>query len=187
MIYKSIVAGFVCLLAVPSAAGEAIASDTTQEDKENRIVQLALAKVNATIADLNSKVGECEKAGKENILAPELLQSLPLTDKEIITIVSYFLSRAENKCYGEELRAKATIEFLQFKYIEKYYKKENTIKPDLKLDTLCCIATPAFLEREQEYLKIDPKVRAKLEKLPELQQPFNFFRTIDKLGLGSKS
>ncbi len=183
MIYKLIVAGFVCLLTLSSEAGEITASDKEQEDK---IVQLALAKANATIADLNRKVGECKKAGEKNILAPELLRPLPLTDKEIITVVSYFLSRAEDKCYGEELRAKATIEFLQFEYIEKYYKKENTTEPDLKLDTLCCVAIPAFLEREQEYLKIDPKVRARLEKLPELQQPFNFFRTIDKLGLGSK-
>lgn len=186
MIYKSVVAGFVCLLTLSSEAEEISASNTKQEDKEHKVVQLALTKVNTTIADLNRKVGECKKAGEKNILAPELLRPLPLTDKEIITVVSYFLSRAEDKCYGEELRAKATIEFLQFKYIEKYYKKKNTIEPDLKLDTLCCVTTPAFLQREQEYLKIDPKVRARLEKLPELQQPFNFFRTIDQLGLGSK-
>ncbi len=186
MIHKLIVASFACLLTLSSAAGETTASDTKQGDKERQIVQLSLAKVNATIADLNRKVGECKKTSEKNILAPELLRPLPLTDKEIITVVSYFLSRAEDKCYGKKLRAKATMEFLQLKYIEKYYRMENTTEPDLKLDTLCCVATPAFLEREQEYLKIDPKVRARLEKLPELQQPFNFFRTIDKLGLGSK-
>lgn len=155
------------------------------EKQENEIIDFAYVTMMKTIERLDKKINECRILRKKNVLSPELFQLLPLTKQEIRQVVLprfHFLSLT--KCEGEELWAKASMEFAQFKYIEKYYKGKNTINTgDYSFELICCMGSHYNLEIELKYRKLPSKIIEKLEQIPELQKPFNFTTTAEKMGL----
>ncbi len=153
------------------------------EQQEDEIINLAYTQMRTSTETLERRIGECKKLANDTILDPALLQSLPLTKQEARTVLGYFRSRAEEKCEGMWLWAKVTMEFAQFKYIEKFYKGRNTIETENDLEILCCMSSRSRFETIWRYLKIAPEIRERLERIPELQKPFNFIATAERMGL----
>lgn len=170
---------FWACVSVTWAEGSALLS----EKQENQIIDFAYTTMRATVEELEEKMDECEKSRKESFLDPTLFQSLSLTKQDLKKILLRFHFVAMAKCEGEALWAKAAVKFAQFKYIEKYYKGKNIIETENNFETICCTGSQSRLEIELNYRKISPEIRAKLERIPELQKPFNLFDITDKMGL----
>ncbi len=153
------------------------------KQQEDEIIDLAYTQMMASLEELERKFDECKALAKETTLDPALFQSLPLTKQEARTALGYFRSHAEEKCEGMELWAKVTMEFAQFKYIEKSYKGKNIIKTENDFEVICCMSSGSRFETKWRYLKIAPEIREKLERIPELQKPFNLITTAEKMGL----
>ncbi|MCF6211456.1 MAG: hypothetical protein L3K24_12490 [Gammaproteobacteria bacterium] len=155
------------------------------EKQEDQIIDLAYVTMMETIERLDKKIDECRVLRRENILSSTLLQSLPLNKQEIREVVLprfHFLSLT--KCEGEDLWAKASIEFAQFKYIEKYYKGKNVIDTGYySFELICCMGSHYNVEVELKYRKLPLETREKLERIPALQKPFNFITSAEKMGL----
>ncbi len=181
VVKKGIVVGLLWVIASAAWAKE----DPTfiNEQQEDEIINLAYTKMRASIGMLERKIDECKALAKDTTLDPALFQSLPLTKQEARTALGYFRSYAEDKCEGKELWAKIAMEFAQFKHIEKLYKGENIIETESYLEMICCMSARSHFETIWRYLKIAPEIREELERMPELQEPFNAIATARKMGL----
>lgn len=183
IVKKSVMVCFFWVVASVIWAEES--SVLLSEKQEDEVIGLAYATMMETIKKLDKKINECKELRRENILSPALFQSLPLTKQEIRAVVLprfHFLSLA--KCEGEGLWAKASMEFAQFKYIEKYYKGKNVIDTGYySFELLCCMGSHYNVEVELKYRQLSSEMREKLERISELQKPFDFIKTIKKMGL----
>ena len=158
-------------------------STVINEQQENEIINLAYTQMRASVEELEKKIDNCEALIRKKTLTPTLFQALPLTKEEAKTTLKYFYSLAQHQCEGMELWAKTAMEFAQFKYIEKLYKGKNIIKTENNFEIICCAGSRSRFEEKWNYLKILPEIRQKLERIPELKQPFNLVRTAEKMGL----
>ncbi|HEB92162.1 MAG TPA: hypothetical protein ENI94_01570 [Gammaproteobacteria bacterium] len=181
VVKKGIIVGLLWVIASVAWAKE----DPTfiNEQQEDEIINLAYTQMRASIEALERKIDECKALAKDTTLDPALFQSLPLTKQEARTALGYFRSRAQEKCEDMGLWAKVAIEFAQFKHIEKSYKGKNIIETEDYLEIICCMSSDSRFETIWRYLKIAPEIREKLERIPELQKPFNFITTAEEMGL----
>ncbi len=173
----------MCSLCIFALAALAESTASLSEKQKDQIVLLAYEKMIVSTDELERKIGGCEKIEKMNIFDPRPLRSLSLTDQEVKTILIRFHWQAQEECHGKNTWAEAITDSLQFKYVEKHYKGENVLKTRYNLDILCCDMSPKRYQAEWEYLEIDPEIRKKLEKISELQKPFNLSDAADKMGL----
>lgn len=173
----------VCFLCTFALAVPAENIKPLSEKQKDQIILLAYKKMIASTDELERKIGQCEKVEKTNIFDPASLQSLPLTNQEVKAILIRFHWQAQEKCHGINAWAKAITDSIQFKYVEKHYKGKNVLQTRYNLDILCCDMSPKRYQAEWEYLEIDPEIREKVEKIPELKQPFNLSDAADKMGL----
>jgi len=174
----------VCLLwAVATVASAAEDPTFINQQQEDEIIHLAYTQMRASLEELERKIDECGEIEKNNALAPTLFQSLPLTKQEAGTALGYFSLYARDECEDLGLWAKVVMEFAQFKDIEKLYKGKNIIETEGHLEIMCCMSSRSRLETIWRYLKIAPETRAKLERIPALQEPFNPVATAKKMGL----
>ncbi|HEB92558.1 MAG TPA: hypothetical protein ENI94_03645 [Gammaproteobacteria bacterium] len=156
------------------------------DPQEDEIIDLVYSQLRASIEELEKNIEKCEILERNNVLDPTLLQRLPLTDQEKRTSLGYFLYIAQNECYGAELFAKIHLEFAQLKYMEKYYKGKNIKnieKTEQYLDSICCMVSRRHFESKWKYLKIAPEIRKELERMPELQKPFDVIKSVRGMGL----
>lgn len=152
------------------------------KQQEDEIINLAYMQMRTSIGELEKKINECRLLEKNTTLNPSLLQPLSLTKQETRTVLKYFYSLSQDKCEGLEWE-KASIEFAKFKYIEKFYKGKNIIETKNNFDVLCCMGLSGRLEAKWQYLKIPPETREKLQRIPELMQPFDPVKTAEIMGL----
>ena len=180
VVSRGFMACFLCAFSLVAWADDFV----LDEKEKDRIINIAYTKAMATIEELNKRIGQCEKLEQETILSPALLQSLPLTDQQIRTVLVYFRLLSSEKCEGVELWEKAYMEFSRFKYIEAFYKGKNVIDTGFyDLEVLCCIGSRSRFETTWRYMKIPLEIRKKLEQIPELQRPFNLIKAVDSMGL----
>ncbi|MCF6363110.1 MAG: hypothetical protein L3J88_07160 [Gammaproteobacteria bacterium] len=173
---------FLLWVAVSAAWAE---EDPTfiNKQQEDEIINLAYTQMRASIEALERKIDECKALAKDTTLDPALFQSVPLTKQEARTALSYFRSRAQEKCEDMGLWAKIAMEFAQFKHIEKFYKGKNIIETENDFEIICCMSSGSRFETIWRYLKIAPETREKLERIPALQEPFNMVEAAQKMGL----
>lgn len=159
--------------------------DLTFADKqqEDEIINFAYTQMRTSIEELEKKIDACETLIRNNTLTPTLFQALPLTKQEARTTLKYFYSLAQHKCEGLDLWAKVTMEFAQFKHIERLYKGKNIIKTENNFEIICCSGSRSRYEEKWRYLKIGPETRKKLQRIPELMQPFDLVKTAEIMGL----
>ncbi len=175
---------FVCLFWFIASVAWSVEDPTLiNKQQEDEIIDLAYVKMRASIEALERKIDECEALEKGTVLDPTLFRSLPLTKQEIRTVLSHFRSLAQERCEDMRLWAKAAMEFAQFKYIEKFYKGRNIIETENDFEVICCMSSVRRFETKWRYLKIAPGIRAKLERIPSLQKPFNMIETAKIMGL----
>ncbi|MCF6364128.1 MAG: hypothetical protein L3J88_12470 [Gammaproteobacteria bacterium] len=171
--------GFLVFLFWGFASIASAEKDATSinEPQEDEIINFAYTQMKASVEELERKIDECDILTKNNTLSPALFQSLSLTKQEARIALGYFSSRAQEKCEDMGLWAKVTMEFAQFKYVEKYYKGKNIIKTENHFETICCVGSTNRLKMKWKYLRISPEIREKLERMPELKKPFSFIQT----------
>jgi len=166
-----------------SAAAAEESAMLINPQQEDEIINLAYTQMQGSFEALENKIEQCRILAKNNTLPPTLFKSLPLTEQEMRVILGHFKSLTQEKCEDMGLWAKLAMEFAQFKHIEKYYKGKNTIETAVNFETICCISSEGRFEEKWNYLKIAPEIREKLERIPELQQPFDFIKTAEIMGL----
>jgi len=176
VVIKTFVACFLLLFASACVAEETPFFD---ENTGEETLNFAQKKMEAAINALDSKVKECEEIAKTTDLDLALFQSFPLTDKELKTALLHLNRMAQTLCEGEALWGNAVIALSQFKFIEKHYKGKNTRETRYDLETLCCAAWRTYFEVELAYMELDPKIRRKLEQMPQLQKPFYWKSILD--------
>ncbi|HEB92177.1 MAG TPA: hypothetical protein ENI94_01650 [Gammaproteobacteria bacterium] len=173
-----------CLLWVFMSASFAEEGATLLSDEqEDEIINLAYSQLKASIEELEKNIDQCEILARKNVLDAALFQSLLLTDQEKRIAISYLSYMAQSECEDTRLWANIHLEYAQFKDIEKYYKGKNIIKTDIDLEIICCMISRRYFESKWKYLKIAPDVRKKLERMPELQKPFDVIQTVKTMGL----
>ncbi len=150
------------------------------DKQEDEIINLVYSQLRGSIEQLEKNIERCEMLERSNVLDPTLFQSLSLTEQEKRIALSYFGFMAQSKCEDTELLANIYLEFAQFKDMEKYYKGKNiinVIETDKYLDLICCMILRRHAESKWKYLKIAPEIRKKLERMPELQEPFDVIKS----------
>ena len=178
---KGILSFFLWSLASVALAGEG--ATLLSDKQEDEIINLVYSQLRASIKQLETNIDRCEILARKNVLEPKLFQSLPLTEQEKRIVLGYFGYLAQSECEDTRLWANIPLELAQLKDMEKYYKGENIIKTEQYLDIICCMISRRYFELKWEYLKIAPEVRKKLERMPELQKPFDVVQTTKIMGL----
>ena len=153
------------------------------DKQEDEIINLVYSQLRGSIEQLEKNIERCEMLERSNVLDPTLFQSLSLTEQEKRIILGYFGYLAQSKCEDTRLWANIPLELAQLKDMEKYYKGKNIIKTEQYLDIICCMISRRYFESKWKYLKIAPEVRKKLERMPELQEPFDVIQTTKIMGL----
>ena len=161
-------------------------STLLSDEQEDEIINLVYTQLKTSIEALNKSAERCGILARKNVLDPKLFQSLVLSDQEKRTALSYFSGIAQNECEDTRLLANISLEYAQLKDIEKYYKGKNIIKTDVDLEIICCMISRRYFESKWKYLKISPDVRKKLERMPELQKPFDVIASAKRMGLFEK-
>ena len=180
-IKKGIMACFLWGFASMALAEEG--ATLLSDKQEDEIINLVYSQLRASIEQLETNIDRCEILARKNVLKPKLFQSLPLTEQEKRIALSYLSYVAQSECEDTRLWANIPLELAQLKDMEKYYKGENIIKTEQYLDIICCMISRRYFELKWEYLKIAPEVRKKLERMPELQEPFDVVQTTKIMGL----
>lgn len=171
--------------------GSAWAEKKPLSDLESQIIDLSYQKMKKSIHQLNKKIGVCSTQAKKMRLNPATIRLPSLTPKELKITLLYFAFYAEHKCQGAENWARATQSFTQFKYIEKKLTGKNTdtiINNHIyTLNQLCCENEIYYLEARQKYLNLPLSTRTELEKILELQKPFDVFQALETFDALSKT
>ncbi len=181
MVVNSFVA-FLLWVIVSTAWAEKDPTDINKQ-QEDEIINLAYMQMRVSIEELERKIDECKILEEKTTLAPALFESLDLTKQEARTALGYFSALAQRNCEGMGLWAKVTREFAQFKDIEFFYKGRNIIKTENHFEIICCMSATSRFRAKWRYLKLSPKSRENLERIPELQKPFDSYITAKKMGL----
>lgn len=154
---------------------------------ESQMIDFSDQKMRKTINQLHQKIDICFekiKNTKLDLTVINVLESMSLTPEELRTVLLYFNFYAQNKCEGLDTWAKASQDFAQFKYLEKKFTGKNTetiINNHIyTLNQLCC-HNEIYIEMELKYLNLPLSTRIELEKIIELQNPFNVSQAVETL------
>ncbi len=149
-------------------------------DEEKETLAFALVHANVAIAALEDRVEKCDKAEQGKVLNPTLFKGFSFTDLEWRYVLSTLYRRAHARCINKDgVHHRALIALMQFRKTEKSYTGKNATKTPYNPESICCNSGMFGSRNEMRYNKLDPKIRQRLEAIPEISEPFDALRTID--------
>ncbi len=128
---------------------------------------------NESISNLSTKESEC--SGKTNVLNKDTFKDISITSEELKVILIYKNASAFTNCVNDEL--------LQF-YRASTLLRVSYPDPQLKSgDELISFHDLKELESKLEFNNIDVLLRNKVNKISELNTPFNIVTSFEVLSV----
>jgi tetratricopeptide (TPR) repeat protein len=147
------------------------------EYKELQVLELARQKYEQAKANQEKKIIECQKKAKSTVLSPSLFEALDLTHQELKSALFVLSHRAREACEGSSM-GDVIVAAGVYRTTAQHYEREAASASYYTEDMLLGYYW-RILEFEARYLTINPEKRKILESIPQFQEPFDLFRTLD--------
>lgn len=165
---------FMCIF--PSA----FAVEVPKDKYKAQIIYAAQKELQVAVSELGKATEKClDKEKKASSLTPSSFKAIDISQEELITTVFYFGLKARTECVTDIKYKNFSYYLRKFHSILKYYNH-----PDYQEKGFLAITHSNAVLKERlkiKYNEINPKNRARLEKIPELSKPFNFSKLIDQI------
>jgi len=172
--FKYAIVGILAIIAIgfSSYKIDIVHSSHLQANKKSKIITMATVRYKNALKDYQARMEHCEKLQKSNKLTEKnklLLNSLPITKKQLDKVIYILSTKAMNNCEKDEFGF-YLIERGKYTETLKHYNK--ALDEDFYTNDMLFVIPYNFYDIELDYLNIPLKHRVKIENINQLQHPF---------------
>lgn len=152
----------------------------SDEEAKEQQIKIASSNLEAAQKAYFDKYSECIEQSKNNILSANDFKSIPLTEKELKSIISYYSSKNYKICVGElEDKYLLAINVARAFSVPNYSVKDDPeSNKSINLASTLSIDEVAFYP---DYMQIPESKRILIEKIPNINNVFDVKKSFKAL------